>query len=197
MRKRFRLLTAAILVAGAACGREPPTPATTPVPAASPPEATPPPQAPVVAETNAARRSVEQLVAEAIQEKTGDKAEVEIEGNQLRVQTEKGAVHIASGADVAWPAGFPADITRYAGATLTQVIATPGSLHVMLTSTDAQDQVVSFYRSQLAGTGWGTEMEMSNAGNDMISAVKGPQRLTLLATRQDGATLVSLTVTTP
>ncbi|MCE9612761.1 MAG: hypothetical protein K8T26_00705 [Lentisphaerae bacterium] len=187
MNKAFVAITAAGLVATTACRRQESTPPEKPHRAAMAEPAAPP----------AARRAVEKLVEDAVKDQTGGSAKVDINGQITRVQTAHGEVQMASGASAALPDDFPKDIPVYSGATLSQVISTGESIHLMLASTTPQADVTRFYRDTLMAAGWGKEMEMQNAGNDMFSFVKGPRKVAIMVTRANNETLISLTVARP
>lgn len=84
-------------------------------------------------------------------------------------------------AQVEFPKGLKKVVSVYSDATVLTALETAETSHVVMETGSPPEQVVAFYRKQLEGKGWKTEMEMRQKESLMLVFRKGKQTLSLLA----------------
>ena len=128
---------------------------------------------------------------------------VEVTGNPAtgnatyNYKDDKG-IQVTIGASAKLPDDFPSDVPLYKGNILSSTSATQDGkkvFSVSLQTSDAFDQVVSFYKTELVNKGWKITQEANvSAGYTMIASEKDTQALSvMLQNGDDGKTTIVLT----
>ena len=102
-------------------------------------------------------------------------------------------VEMKTGKNVELPSDFPDDVPVYPDATLVASMATPEGMMVSSQSTADLDDVLAFYKKELASEGWTIEAEMNMGPQRMISFSKGDRSVMVTASNDEGQTQISLT----
>jgi hypothetical protein len=95
----------------------------------------------------------------------------------------------------ALPAGFPEDVSRYAGAELTGVTEEEGSLFVQMRTDDALEPVIGYYLRDLASQGWTVERrdDPENPGlAGMVFATKGGRTTSVFVRAAEAGALIDV-----
>jgi len=121
------------------------------------------------------------------------------DGNNFTMKTDKGTFTSTSGDNAKVPEGFPKDVPIYAGAKVLASSSMPeqNTYMVQLESQDTLENVGAYYKKEMAAQGWKEESSMSQAGDSplqMLSCSKGDLMTMIMATSEDGKTMISLTV---
>ena len=77
-------------------------------------------------------KAAEEVMEKAIESNMAGNAEVDIEENSLRIQTEEGEMTMTAGDSVQLPADFPRDVFLYKGAVLNTTMELPGGFNLIL-----------------------------------------------------------------
>jgi hypothetical protein len=94
------------------------------------------------------------------------------------------------------PADFPKDIPVYTGAGITSASTAGGNVGAVLTTADAPEKVVEFYKAELEKNGWSKPQAVSAAGTNSVIARKEKRQLAVGITKAaDGKTNISIGVT--
>lgn len=120
-------------------------------------------------------------------------------GDNFTMKTDKGTFTSTSGENAKVPEGFPKDVPIYAGAKVLASSSMPeqNTYMVQLESKDTLENVGAYYKKEMAAQGWKEESSMSQAGDSplqMLSCSKGDLAAMIMATSEDGKTMISLTV---
>ena len=128
----------------------------------------------------------------------GEKVTVDATGKNATVTTSDGKVAYSAGGGVSLPAGFPADVPIYPGASVTAAVSagTAGGQGRAVTfeTGDSPRKVADFYKGKMSG--WETAAEMtSGAATTLVLRAPDKKRtVTVVATPAGGRTYVTLTV---
>jgi len=136
----------------------------------------------------------EKIMEKAMKSASGNKAEVDISGDTVRITTEDGDVVIAGGANAALPENLPADVPIYKNAGVMQTMdGGDKGFHIMLTTAYATGNVVEYYKKAIEEKGWTSEGTVDMPGHWMMTCVKGEASLQVMITSADeGETMISL-----
>jgi len=120
------------------------------------------------------------------------------EGEQAHVQgeTREGTSYEGTfGEDVDVPDDFPDDVPLYPEAKVVGSMQVEESGRLLtLTTGDAPEKVMSFYRGKLESDGWQVESEMNMGGQRMLAAVKDERTVAVQAMEEESGSRVLLTV---
>ncbi|MBI5394994.1 MAG: hypothetical protein HZA91_06810 [Verrucomicrobia bacterium] len=110
--------------------------------------------------------------------------------------TKEGKFTMAAGdKGVALPADFPKDVPILKGATVKMAMTHGKQFHVQLQAPGAITDATKFYEEGLKGQGWEIETTMNMGDSTMLSAKKGGRQCAIVAAKDTGGTIVTLTVT--
>jgi hypothetical protein len=144
---------------------------------------------------NADEEAAEKIVERAIRMSSGNKAEVDISGETVRIQSEEGDVVMSSGGNAKLPDTFPKDVPVYKGAEIVHTMAQGTGAHsVTMRTGDDMEKVAAYYDSELASKGWKKAQEINMAGRVMRGYEKGGRVVSVMGATADGKTHISLTV---
>jgi hypothetical protein len=146
----------------------------------------------------------ENMMEKAIEQSTGQKADVSADGNTVSVKTDSGTMAASGEGTIKLPSDFPSDVFVYPDAKITFTTSTPAnaadgtaaSYMVAYTINQSVPDVVAKYKDEMAKNGWTKETE-ANYGAMMINFKKENKEvlLTIADSQGDktGATGVSIT----
>lgn len=146
----------------------------------------------------------ESMVEKAIEKSTGQKADVNADGDSVSIKTDAGTFAASETGNIPLPSDFPSDIFVMSGAKITFATSTPGdaasgtkaSYMVSYATSQSAGDVASRYKEEMVKNGWRKESE-ANYGTLMLDFKKDKRdALVMIMENQDGkngATTVSIT----
>jgi hypothetical protein len=147
----------------------------------------------------------ENMLEKAIEQGTGNKVDVNADGENVKIKTKEGGEVAVSGeGTIKLPSDFPSDVFVYSDAKITYASSSPAnsaegtsaSYMVAYSVNQSVDEVASKYKDEMVKNGWTKESE-ANYGALMISFKKdGRDALVTISTNQEsnnGTTGVSVT----
>jgi len=138
------------------------------------------------------KKAAETAAEKAIEGATNGQAEVDIDTNSVKVNTNGSSVQI--GGDVAMPENFPDDVYVVDGTlTYAMTIAENKSYTVTVTTNKSVSEVKSLYETKLAEDGWAIDVNSMIQGSLGLGAQKGNRTVTITAATQDDKTMVVIT----
>lgn len=143
-------------------------------------------------------KSVSQKVSEKATEKiieaqSGGKADVDIDGKNIKVETDEGKME--SGEDVKLPDDFPSDVYVIDGKIKSTISDQENSGYTISVETDKSPAEVSkIYQEKLKGEGWDITATMDLGDTVTIAAEKDDKSASVIAGQTDGVTNVIITV---
>ena len=142
------------------------------------------------AEEKAAEKIMEKVIASNI----GDKATVDIEGENIQIKTKDGTMRITSGESAELPSGFPKDIFLYDNADLNSSMALPEGYTLSFQTKDDPLKVSETYLKEMAANGWSKEMSMDMGEQKMLGFQKEQRVVNVIISPDEDATRIGLTV---
>ncbi len=129
----------------------------------------------------ASESSAEKAAERAIEKATGNKADVNISGEGVKVTGKEGgkefSYEVSGKGGGALPKSFPGDVPRYPGATVLSSMSQGNEMSMVTFQTgDATDRVYEFYSAELKDGGWEIVNEVSTPQMRMISGKKKADR---------------------
>lgn len=135
----------------------------------------------------------ENMVEKAIEEGTGQKADVSADGKTVSVKTDEGTMAVSQEGTIKLPSDFPSDVFIYSDAKINFSTSTPAnaaegtkaSFMISYTTNQSIVDVVAKYNDEMAKNGWtkGTE---ANYGAMMIDFKKGNRGILLTVSDSEG-----------
>ena len=126
----------------------------------------------------------------AIERATGQRVEVDRNGNQVRIRSGEGEITVASGEGVALPADFPDDIFLPSTYAVSSVMDVGGARLVNL---EAEGQVAAMFdaaRADMERRGWSQTLAMQQADSAMLGFSKGEREVAYTFTSHNGEALM-------
>ncbi len=126
----------------------------------------------------ASESSAEKAAERAIERATGNKADVNITGEGVKITGKEDGKEFSyevagKGGAVALPRNFPEDVPRYPQATVLTSMSQGDAMHMVTFQTaDAPERVHTFYGAKLRDGGWEIVSEVSMPQMRMIGAKK-------------------------
>ena len=139
-------------------------------------------------------KAAEKVMEKAIESNMGGNAEVDIEKNSLRIQTEEGEMTMTAGEAVKLPADFPKDIFLYRGADLNMAMELPQATNLMFETKDSVSEVSQAYLDEMRKKGWAKEMSMDMGGRQMMVFTKDDRTANVSVASDEEMTQIALTV---
>jgi hypothetical protein len=92
---------------------------------------------------------------------------------------------------------YPPDLNQvsapYPDATITQTVQVPGNLMVGMESGDSLEQILEFYKKELAANGWTIMAETQQQGHSGLIGEKGSNNAVVnISTGQSGKSIIML-----
>jgi hypothetical protein len=135
-------------------------------------------------------------MAEMQMARNGVKGEVNISDDKVSIKTKDGATTMAYGKSVKVPAGFPADVKVYDGATIVTAMTVPNGFNLQLMTKDSLEKVAEFYKARMAADGWTEEGIYASSQQSTLSYKKGKRTTNIMAMESDKATSITLMTAT-
>ncbi|HNV78903.1 MAG TPA: hypothetical protein PKH66_05550 [Thermomonas sp.] len=116
----------------------------------------------------------------AIEGATGNKVDVQKDGNEMTIKTEQGDLRIATaedGGSVAMPANFPKDVFLPAENTLASAMDMGGMQMLNMTTPQELAAVSADIEKSMQGQGWKREMAMQAGGGNTLMYSKDKRQV--------------------
>lgn len=145
----------------------------------------------------ASESSAEKAAERAIQQATGNKADVKVSDDGIKVTGKEGgkefSYEIAGKGGATVPKSFPADVPRYPGAAVLSSMSQGNAMSMVTFQTgDAADRVYEFYQAKLRDSGWEIENEMTTPQMRMISGKKAERQANVTIGGGDGKSTITV-----
>lgn len=138
-------------------------------------------------------KGTEKAVEQSTEKATGGQANVDLDKNSIKVNTNEGAFEI--GKKVSLPSGFPSDVPITDGTiTSATTITQDEAYSVTIESTKSVSEVKTEYESKLPQNGWIINASTTFGDNLVLNATKDNRTLGVSIIDNEGKTLVTLTV---
>lgn len=138
--------------------------------------------------------AMENAAERAMERETGERADVDINGEKITVTTDDGTVEMGGSI----PGDWPTDVPTYAGATVTYsaMNEADGATNavLILSSTDSAQQIVDFYKSALTQNGWTTKNVIVSTVASGLEAEKDGRHVGIAIVGEDGSMTISIGV---
>lgn len=145
----------------------------------------------------ASETSAEKATERAIERATGNKADVNISGEVVKVTGKEGGKEFSyevggkGGASV--PKNFPDDVPRYPGAAVMSSMSQGNEMSMVTFQTgDATDRVREYYAAKLKENGWSIVNEVTTPQMRMISGKKGERQANVTVIGGDGKNTITV-----
>jgi hypothetical protein len=139
-------------------------------------------------------RVAEEVMEKAIESNISGKAEIDIEENSLRVQSQEGEMIMTAGDSVQLPADFPKDIFLYEGADLNTAMEHPEGFNLIFQTKDDPSKVSEAYLDAMQTKRWIKEMSMDMGGRKMMVFKKDDRIANVSIAPAEEMTQIVLTV---
>jgi hypothetical protein len=129
----------------------------------------------------ASESSAERAAERAIQQATGNKAEVNLSDAGVKISGKEGGKEFtfegAAKGGIALPKSYPADVPSYPGASVLSSMSQGNEMTlVTLQTADAADKVYQFYSAKLKAGGWKIVNEVAAGQARLINGTKGARK---------------------
>jgi hypothetical protein len=136
----------------------------------------------------AAEKAIESGMA-----KEGVKANVDVSGDKVTIESKDGTSVITGGKGTAVPEEFPKDVYVYEGATITGSVSVPGGFNLAMETKDSADKVLATIKSKMTEFGWKEEMTMNQGNHSMVGYKKGERTAMINIHADKKTTQITLT----
>lgn len=139
----------------------------------------------------------EQAAEQAIEQASGDKVDIEQDGDTVSIKTDKGEMKVATaqdGGSVALPADFPTDVFLPEPRTVSSAMDMGGMMAVNIATAAAMAQVSADVEKSMLGQGWKREMSMQTGadGSTLIYSKDNRQAVYQLMKAENGGTQLAV-----
>jgi hypothetical protein len=143
------------------------------------------------------KRASESIAEQAIERASGDKVDIEQDGDTVSIKTEQGEMKVATaqdGGSVALPADFPTDVFLPAQRTVSSAMDMGGMKAVNIATSAALAQVSSDVETGMQAQGWKREMSMQSSADSSTLIYSKDQRQAVyqLIKGEDGGTQLAV-----
>jgi hypothetical protein len=141
-------------------------------------------------------KAAEKIMEKAIESQMDGKAQVDIDGENIKIKTADGEMTVTAGKSAKLPSGFPEDVFLYEDADLNSVMTMPQGYQLGFESKDAPSKISDAYLKEMTAEGWSKEMSM-DMGNQMMLGFKKNERMVNVVTasnEDEKMTHIGLTV---
>ncbi len=138
--------------------------------------------------------AIEREAERAIERDTGEQADVDLDGDTMRIDTKDGTVEIGR---QTIPSDWPTDIGTYPGSTIVSsanVTSDKGQPASMITATsdDAAQKIATYFKDRLTADGWQVNAEAVMGTMTIISATKADREFALQIVSDGSQSTISL-----
>ena len=135
----------------------------------------------------------EKIAEKAIEAQTGQKADIDVEKESMRIKTKDGEMTMTSGKAAKLPDDFPADIPICEGCTLDMAMEVPQGYSLSFTTKDDVSKVSEWYLNAMIDKGWTKEAFMDMGKQTMLVFRKGERGVNVAISHDNDQTRISLT----
>ena len=135
------------------------------------------------------QKAADVATEQAVERATGQRVEVDRDGNQVRIRSNEGEMTIASGEGVALPADFPDDVFLPSTYGVSSVMDIGGARLVNLETEGEVPAVFDAARADMERKGWTQTLAMQQADSAMLGCRQGEREAAYTFTRHNGAGL--------
>lgn len=127
------------------------------------------------------KKSAEETLAEAaIKSATGQKVDVDKDGESVTIKTDEGEMKFSGGDSVTLPANFPQDIYLPGKYAVESVVEMNGTQLIALKTDGEVAKLYADARSKMEAQGWKQTMAMQGSANDgLLAYEKGDRKATV------------------
>lgn len=143
----------------------------------------------------ASKKIGETMVENMMEKATGGKADVDVEGGNMKIKTDEGTLTTGQTMPKDWPTDapvYPKAEVQYS-ASVSPTGGKTGQALVLM-STDTQQQVSEFYAAELSKQGWTISANAQAAGSTVITATKDTRTFSAMIAASDDRTTITLGV---
>jgi hypothetical protein len=140
------------------------------------------------------KKTEEKALEKAIESETGKKADVDLSGDGVKIETEEGTMRMSAGEGAKIPQDFPKDVYIMKGAKVEMAMETEEGYSVALTIDQPRDKVAQDYKKKMSGEGWTQKAYMDMGEQIMIAYEKGDRAANVLVIHDEKVTRLNLTV---
>lgn len=141
------------------------------------------------------KKAAEQTAEKAIESTTNGQADVDIDNDQVTVNTNAGSWQV--GESVSLPSGFPEDVYVINGTIKSAMTLTENEGYTVAIETNVTwSQAKTTYESELAEDGWTIASTYSTTNGAILSAQKADRVTTVSISEADGKTSVVISTNT-
>lgn len=135
----------------------------------------------------------ENMLEKAIEQGTGQKADVSADGKTVNIKTDEGTMATSEEGTIKLPSDFPSDVFVHPDAKITFSTLTPAnaadgtkaSYMIAYTVNQSITDVIAKYKAEMAKNGWTVETE-ANYGAMMVNFKKGNKDILLTVSDSQG-----------
>lgn len=143
------------------------------------------------------KRASEAIAEQAIEQASGDKVDIEQNGDTVNIKTEQGEMKIATaqaGGSVTLPADFPGDVFLPEQRTVSSAMDMGGMKAVNIATATALAQVSADVEKSMQGQGWKREMSMQTSADSstLIYSKDKRQAVYQMMKAEDGGTQLAV-----
>jgi outer membrane lipoprotein-sorting protein len=142
----------------------------------------------------AGEEAAEKMVEKAIESSFDGEAEVDIEKDSIRIESEEGEMSMTMGDSASLPADFPDDVLIYQGAELSMGMKLPQGFNLSLQTKDDRSKVSEAYLAEMTAKGWTKEMFRDMGEQRMMIFKKDERAVNVTISPNEGMTQITLTV---
>ena len=143
------------------------------------------------------KRASEAIAEKAIEHASGDKVDIDQDGDTVKIKTDKGEMTVATaqdGGSVALPADFPSDVFLPEQRTVSSAMDMGGMKAVNISTGAALAQVSADVEKTMQAQGWKREMSMQTSADSstLIYSKDKRQAVYQLIKAEDGGTQLAV-----
>jgi hypothetical protein len=141
----------------------------------------------------ASEKASEKLAETAIEKSTGGKANVDISGKNVSVDTKEGSMQ--TGENISLPADFPSDVYVYEGSIKTAITSNDPKGYTVSIETDKPlADIKAAYEQKIVADGWEKTGTMDFGETASVMGKKGNRNLSVMISKGSDKTAIVLTV---
>jgi len=145
----------------------------------------------------ASESSAERSAERAIERATGNKADVNITGEGIKVSGKEGgkefSYEVAGKGGAALPKGFPDDLPRYPGASVLSSMSQGNAMSMVTLQTgDAPERVYDYFAAKLRDGGWDIVNQVTTPQMRLISGKKADREANVTVVGGEGKSTITL-----
>jgi hypothetical protein len=123
----------------------------------------------------------ERMAEAAISAATGQKVEVDKDGDKVTLKTDKGDMQVSSGDGATLPASFPKDVYLPSGYKVMSAMEMPNAMVIELSAPGQVSALFSDASRQMQSQGWKQTMAMQQASDTQMLAFEKENRSALVS----------------